>query len=365
MPDREEDPRRRLVEAALALLAIGLLIGLAAQALLPFLGAFLWATVLAVAGWPVAVRLRARFGLGPVQAAALASLLHVLLLLLPLVALSVALAEAGEEAFAAAERLMRSGPPEPPAFLARLPVVGERLAALWRQDLRDLPKLLADSEGALVTFGRIAAQQITDLVTVVAEVIYGILLAFQLLAAGPQVLALLRRLARVLGGEAGATALAVTTRAVRVVATGVLGGALVEALLTFLLLWSLGVPVAPLLALIGFALRLLQIGPWPVWLLGVAWLALVEGAPGHALLLVAAVIGITAVGTLLERRLLGPGPGVPKPILFVAVLGGLTAWGFTGMFLGAAAVSVAWMLMVEWVGPEAPPGGQAGARGAT
>jgi len=40
---------------------------------------------------------------------------------------------------------------------------------------------------------------------------------------------------------------------------------------------------------------------------------------------------------------------MPRTLLFLAVLGGLIAWGFTGIFLGAAAVSVAWTLMQHWL----------------
>ena|GEM_PF-5903900 len=40
---------------------------------------------------------------------------------------------------------------------------------------------------------------------------------------------------------------------------------------------------------------------------------------------------------------------IPRTLLFLAVLGGLIAWSFTGMFLGAPAPSVGWTLMRYWL----------------
>lgn len=347
-----EAPRRRIIEGALALIAVGVLLGLALQALLPFLGTFLWTAILAISGWPLVAGLQARLGLGRVTAAALVSALHVLLLALPLLYLSLALVEAGEAAAGMVARVAADGVPAPPGFLDEIPLVGRRLAALWRQDAADLPALLGQSEGALLLLGKAVLGQLNDLATALAELGYGILLAFQVLAAGPPVQRVLQRLARALGGPAGEAALGVVAGAISIVAYGILGGALVEALLCFLGFWALGLPLAPLLGLACFVLRLLQVGPLPVWILGGLWLWLVEGAPAQALALTGWAAVIVALGMMQDARLVGLRSPVPRPVLFLAVLGGLAAWGFTGMFLGAAAVSVAWTLGAQWLAEE-------------
>jgi hypothetical protein len=72
--------RRSLIEAALALMALAVLLGLSLRALVPFLGAFLWAAVLSVFGWPLVARLRRATGMGLTPAAALVALGYTLLL---------------------------------------------------------------------------------------------------------------------------------------------------------------------------------------------------------------------------------------------------------------------------------------------
>ena len=347
-------PRRRVIEAALALIAIGLLLGASLQTLTPFLGALLWATILAVAGAPVAARLRHRLGIGQVAAALLVAALYVVGLALPLLYLSVTIVETGEEAATLADRLLANGLPPPPAFLAHIPLVGPRLEARWMQDDHNISGLLSQSQGALMQLGQLVLRQMTDLVTALGELGYGILLAFQLMAAGPRVATTLQRAAAALGGQAGTQALDAMARAIWVVTLGVLGSALVETLLSWLAFVALGLPLAPMLALLCFVLRLLQIGPWPVWIAGALWLWL-HGAVGPVLQL-AGWVGVTiAIRMRLERRAVRLGDSVPKALLFLAVLGGLIAWGFSGMFLGAASISVAWTLLHAWLDADGPP----------
>lgn len=250
--------------------------------------------------------------------------------------------------------MLASGLPPPPAFLAHVPLIGPRLVARWLQDEHNIAGLLAQSQSALVQLGQLVLRQMTDLVTALGELGYGILLAFQLMAAGPRVAATIQRAAAALGGTAGTQAVGAMARAIWVVTLGVLGGALVETLLSWLAFVALGLPLAPMLALLCFVLRLLQIGPWPVWIAGTLWLWL-HGAVGPALLLAGWVAITVMLRMRLERRAVRLGDAVPKALLFLAVLGGLIAWGFSGMFLGAASISVAWTLLHAWLDAEAPP----------
>jgi predicted PurR-regulated permease PerM len=37
-------------------------------------------------------------------------------------------------------------------------------------------------------------------------------------------------------------------------------------------------------------------------------------------------------------------------VLFVGVIGGLVAWGFTGMFIGATTLAILWTVLQTWLG---------------
>jgi predicted PurR-regulated permease PerM len=111
----------------------------------------------------------------------------------------------------------------------------------------------------------------------------------------------------------------------------------------------LGLPLAPVLALLCFVFRLLQVGPWPVWIAASLWLWFIEAKLGTTLALAGWVAVTVVIRSWLERKAVRLGDAVPKALLFLAVLGGLIAWGFSGMFLGAASISVAWTLMHSWL----------------
>ena len=68
------------------------------------------------------------------------------------------------------------------------------------------------------------------------------------------------------------------------------------------------------------------------------------------------LVFVTGTSRLLRPMLITRRSRLPAPVLFLAVLGGLLTWGFSGMFLGAAAIAVAWSLMHAWLQPgRAPP----------
>ena len=341
--------RRSLIEGARALLALGVLLGLSLRVRAPFFGVLLWTGILTLSGWRLATRLADALGERRTLAAGIIACIYVVVLALPLLYLSITIDEVVQDAWTRLASIAQHGLPAPPAFLHRIPGIGKRLVALWREDQRDLPALLDQSQGALFVVGEIAVRQLSDLATSLGELGFGILLTFQLLAAGPHVPPLLHRAAMLLGGQAGVDALEVTSQAVRVVALGIIGGALVEAVLSGVGFWLTGLSLVPLLALACFVLRLLQIGPWPVWIVCLIWLWW-QGDHGAALALFAWVVVVVAgTGMVLKHRLIAARLTMPRTLLFLAVLGGPIAWGFTGMFLGAAAVSVAWTLMRHWL----------------
>ena len=49
---------------------------------------------------------------------------------------------------------------------------------------------------------------------------------------------------------------------------------------------------------------------------------------------------------------------LPMLVLFIGVVGGLAAWGFTGMFIGATTLAIFWTMIQAWLRPEGPAGAE-------
>lgn len=342
--------RANVVAPALTLLCGALLLFVSFRAIGPFIGSFLWAIVLTVTAWPLAGPVRLRLGVSHRLAAALIGAAYFVVLAVPLIYLSAAVGTLLQDIGSLLQRVSLTGLPDPPPFLAHLPLIGRRLAKLWQNDARNLPNLLTQSESVLLIGGKLVLGQVTDLFTAIGELIFGIGLSIQMLAAGRAVPVTVRRLAVLVAGRPGLRAIEATRGAIIAVALWLVGSALVEAAFSGIAFWAAGVPSASILAFLCYLLRVLQIGPWIIWAGAVLWLWWSATGPWPAVMLMVC-LGIV-VG--LKVRLLNPflkrhRPEVPPALMFFAVLGGLMNWGFTGMFLGAASVAVVWSLMLNWL----------------
>ena len=122
-----------LPRAALQLLAIGALIGGSFLILRPFLGSLIWAIAIVVATWPVLLQLEALLGGRRSLAVSLMTAVLVLLVALPIYFGIGAIVANAQRIAGWTEALATAKLPEPPAWLASIPLLGEKLAALWRQ----------------------------------------------------------------------------------------------------------------------------------------------------------------------------------------------------------------------------------------
>src|SRR5947207_2025126 len=92
----------------------------------PFVSALLWAVVLCFSSWPIYRRVLRLVSQRRTLASALMALGMVLILLVPLVIVGSTLADNVKDLTAAARRSFEQGPPPPPAWLAKVPALGNR-----------------------------------------------------------------------------------------------------------------------------------------------------------------------------------------------------------------------------------------------
>ena len=110
----------------------------------PFVSALLWAVVLSFSAWPLYRRLLAFLRGRRTLAALLMTLAAALILLAPFVVVGFTLADNVKDLTGAARKWMEAGLPNAPAWLARVPVVGQQAAAKWQSLAGDSKKLLLE-----------------------------------------------------------------------------------------------------------------------------------------------------------------------------------------------------------------------------
>lgn len=346
------DPRS---DRYLAILALGLLGAGCLLVLWPFLTALVWAAILASTSWPAFLWLDRGVGGRRTLAASLMTLLVTVVLLGPIAAVAVALADNVAELGRAASALIKDGLPDAPAWLASLPLVGQTVHDYWQQYAHDSHRLMAELEklakpaqAAALAGGRVVGKGVLDMGI-------SVFLAFFFFLHGEALARRLRvALERLTGGRA-AYLLGIARGTVSGVIYGILGTGLAQGVLAAIGFAIAGVPGAVLLGVATFFLSVVPVGPPLVWGGAAIWL-FQQGQPGWAAFVAAwGFFLVSTVDNVIKPFIISRGASLPFAIVFLGVLGGVLAFGVIGAFLGPTLLAVGYRLATEWTAAEAPP----------
>ncbi len=338
---------RPKLEQSLGWIILALLLGGCLLVLLPFVSALLWAVVLSSSSWPVYRRLLKLLGGRRTLAALLMALAMICIILLPFVIVGATLADNVKELTAATQRWIDAGPPAPPEWLAKVPGVGQRAVDYWQSLAADSSKLLEAAKrfiepvsGWLLRVGLALGRGLLELAL-------SILIAFFLFRDGGQAAERLSTAVVRIAGERGKHLLEVAGNTVRGVVYGILGTALVQAVLAGIGFFIAGVPGAGLLALLTFFLSVLPVGPPLVWLPAALWL-FHQGSTGWGIFMLIWGVGVSSVDNFVKPWLISQGSDMPFLLIFFGVIGGALAFGFIGVFIGPTLLAVGYRLVEEW-----------------
>ena len=338
-----------LARILLVVLFLGGLIAASFWILRPFLGAIIWATMIVVATWPLMLKVQRRLGGRRWAAVTVMSVVLLLVLVVPLSAAIGTLVSHADDIVAWVKQMREFKLPAPPAWLAGLPLVGERAAGLWRDVAADGFSVLAVKmqpyAGALTAW---FALQVGSFGTLFIQFLLTVIAAAVLYAQGEQAADWVLRFGRKLGGDAGESAVRLSGQAIRGVAMGVVVTALVQSLIGGIGLAIAGVPFATILTAVMFLLAVAQIGAVPILALAVIWLYWSGDATWGTFLLVVTVVAGT-LDNVLRPILIKAGADLPLLLIFIGVIGGLIAFGLIGIFVGPLVLAVTYTLLSAWL----------------
>jgi predicted PurR-regulated permease PerM len=244
--------------------------------------------------------------------------------------------------------------PAPPRWLANLPLVGARIAERWAEIAALQGGELAERLGPYVRPGvRWFVGQVGGLGLVLVHVLLTGLLAAILYAKGEAAVAGLIAFTRRLAGPRGERVVELAGRAIRGVALGVIGTALIQCALAGLGLAVVGIPYTGVLTAVIFLLGVAQVGPVPVLLGAVAWLYW-KGVATFATALLVWTVFVGTIDNVLRPLLIRRGAGLPLLLVFAGVIGGIIGFGIIGLFIGPVLLAVSYTLLMDWIAEPAP-----------
>jgi predicted PurR-regulated permease PerM len=334
------------VEKALGLVLLVVLAAGCVIVLYPFANAILLAIPLCVSTWPIFVRLQRRLG-DRRAAATLMTVAVAALLVVPLIALGMNLADDVAKLNETVRSAIDRGMP-PPRWLGRLPLIGVEVERLWLQVSQEGAALRPTLAPYLGPIREWVLRQGTSLLGGTAQVALSVVLLFFLYRDGAYAE---KRLEAGMARLAGWRALHVLHTAgatIRSVVNGVIGTALIQAILLGLSFWIAGVPGAVALAALAIVLTLLPLGLVVLWLPASLWL-MSQGETGWGVfLMIWNGLFVGSLDNVLRPYLIKRGAKLPTVLIFLGVLGGVITFGVVGVFLGPVLLAVAHALFQVW-----------------
>jgi predicted PurR-regulated permease PerM len=331
------------VVLALALLALALWTAAG------FLPALIWATILAVALWPLYVKFAKRFASDRL-AAVIFTIAVTLILATPMSLAIYQIAQQGDVLVGWLKKAQESGI-EVPDWIARLPIAAESLQQWWRTNLSDpkaatawLQAVNADNASDLFrTFGGQLLHRLFML-------FFSLLALFVLLRNGRSIANRFLETSDRLLGEAGEGLIEKMVDATRGTVNGTVLVAVGEGLLIGVGYLIAGVPSAVLFTIFTIAFAMLPFGAWIAF--STAALVLVAG-PGSGY----AATGVFCWGAIVMLAgdhfvwptLVGGSARLPFLFAFVGIFGGLAAFGLVGLFLGPVVMAALLTVWREWI----------------
>lgn len=307
-----------------------------------------WAVILVYASWPLHAWLRQRLGGSNGWSALVLVAVLGAAVIAPLLALTVVLQGETADFFRASPPWL-TGKPQLPAWIARIPLLGDELGALLErfESLQSLvgqyvlPKL-ADFSGKLL-------KMLEGAGFLVAKWGFTLFLMFFFYRDGDALAAELRRgLARGLGGRA-IDYLATAETTIKAVVYGIVLTAIVQGAIAGLGYWVAGIPAPALLTLLTMFAAMIPFGTVTVWLGASLWLLFHEQFWAGAGLFLWGALVVSWIDNLVRPLIISRTTRISFVLVMLGVLGGLTGFGFIGLFVGPVILAIGLAVWREWL----------------
>lgn len=338
-----EEVRKRTRDIALRFGVVALLLYWSFRIVMPFLVPLLWGAILAVTLHPAYERLVRSLG----NRRKLGAWLLTLALLAALIVPSVMLTNNLIDGLGNLAHQLRTGElaiPPPSEKVKSYP----RLHRLWADAASDLDGTLNRFQPQLKQAGEWLLGAVGGLVHALLEFIFAIIVAGFLFVYWEKARSTVLRVSERLFGAQGAGFVETSASTIRSVVKGVIGVAVIQALLLGISFKVVGVPFAGVWALVGLLLGIVQIGVLPV-LIGAVVYIFAHAATATAWMFLVWSIFLTLFDEVLKVLLLGHGAKAPMLIVVIGAIGGLLAAGFLGLFVGAVVFVIVYELFLTWL----------------
>jgi predicted PurR-regulated permease PerM len=320
-----------------------------------FLPALIWAVVVAIGVWPLFERAAARWPQqrrGLIPAVVVLAILLAFVLPITLVAVPLARDAHGVEDWV---RQARASGIAPPVILNKLPD-GANLTALWQKNLGQpgqISEIMSKGlQGGLASTGRKLGAEVVHRLVLLG---FMLLTLFMLLREADSVVEQVKVASRRAFGPAGENVGRQIVLSVHGTVNGLVLVGLAEGVILGVAYFAVGLPHASLFGLMTALLAMVPFGASIAFGLAALVLLGLNNIIGAVVVLVVGGVVSFVADHFARPVLIGGATRLPFIWVLLGILGGVSAWGLVGLFLGPAILAALILLWREWVGSEPGP----------
>jgi len=339
------------IEAAIRL---GLLMLLAAWCFMivyPFIQLLMWGVIIAVAIYPLFIKLQSTLGGRNKLAAVVYTLLALAFLITPALMISNSVIESSQMISEKYDQGQLQIPP-PQDSVKEWPLIGEKLYAFWSQASTNLQGTIEKYEPQLKQAGEKILAIAAGAGGGVLQFVISIIISGILVANATGAYNITRKtFSRLTNDKQGEMFTKLSRDTIRSIAQGVIGIAIIQALLSAIGMYIMDVPAWGLWTLFILVLAVAQLPPLLVLGFVIAYVWSVSDTTPAVIFTVYALI-VSGSDSFLKPLLLGRGLKTPMLVILLGAIGGMLMSGIIGLFIGAVILALGYELFMEWLDRE-------------
>ena len=339
--------QKKMMASFVQIAALVILVSYCVVIISPFAGLAIWGVVLAVAIYPVFLKVSARLGGRRKLVATLVIILGLAVVLIP----GWAMTKSAILSVANFSTDLKAGVievPPPNDDVADWPLVGGPLYEIWAGAASNIEATMNEFKPQLRELGTRQARTIGSTALGILQIAASVIIAGVVMLYADSGYRLSCSIARRISPDRGDHFTDISIATIRSVTNGVIGVGVIQGILAGIGFFAMGLPHAGLLAAIVLITSIIQvpailiIAPIVVWVFSFA-------APVPATIFAVYMLFAAISDNVLKPILLGRGVELPAIIVLFGALGGMIAYGIVGLFLGAVILGLGYTIISDWL----------------
>ena len=348
----EKSFNQRVIDIVIKLSALALILFWCLQIIKPFILIVIWGAILAVAIHPLHIKLSNALKGNQKLASIIIALIGISLIALPAISLSSSSIDSAQNLYQGIEDgTLRI--PSPDESIKKWPLIGAQTYDLWQAASQDIQKVASQYSEQIKSFSTALLSGVAGIGGGIVQFIISLIISVVFMSKSAACHQSISTLMSRLMNESGDRAITTTIATIRSVATGVLGVAVIQSLLSGVGLLVADIPGAGIGAIAVLIIAIAQLPP--ILILGpiaAYYFSIADTTPAIAFLIFSIIVSMS--DAVLKPMFLGRGMDIPMIVILLGAIGGMLLSGIIGLFVGAVVLALGYQLVMDWLAGSQP-----------